>query len=174
MLLDFSVEQLRHISNTSLWIIMDPWKDQQLMLDGTDTKSYELPINQWNDIYMQKIFKHMQIMKNKIVVIDDIKKSPNFLKTSLWISHGNSNGFSILNNFMRERNLDSIIYCGFHEQMCIVNRPLGYNNMLSRYNCYIEQNLTCPFPTQNWKEEQLRQRTDKEYKYIDMLSIEKQ
>ena len=173
MLLDFSVEQLRHISNTSLWIIMDPWENQQLMLDGTDKKSYELPINDWNAIYMKKIFEYMHTMKNKIVVTDDIKDSPDFLKKSLWISHKNSEGLSILNSFMCERNLDSIIYCGFHEQLCIVNRPLGYDIMSSRYNCYIEQNLTCPFPTQNWKEEQLRQRTDKEYKYIDMLGIEK-
>ena len=169
MLLDYSIEQLKHILNTSLWIICDPWADQSY----DDMLSVEGPVNQWNGHYSNKIFENRHLMENKIVICDDIQDSPDFLKKSFWISHSDPDAYSILDNLMQERNLDSIILCGFHEQMCVLSRPLGYHHLPSRYNRYIEWNLTCPFPRENWREEQLLQRAKEKYKYIDMLSIEK-
>jgi hypothetical protein len=183
MLLNHSTEQLRNILNTALWIIMDPWKDQSY----DDILSVEGPMNQWNGHYINKIFENRHLMENKIVACDDIQGSPDFLQKSFWISHSDPNAYIILDNLMKERNLDSIILCGFHEQMCVLSRPLGYHHINSRrpevgplgyhnpsrYKLYIEWNLTCPMPRENWREEQLLQRAKEKYKYIDILSIEK-
>ena len=105
MLLNYSTEQLGNILNTSLWIIMDPYQDQSY----DDILSVEGPMNQWNGHYTNKIFENRHLMENKIVACDDIQDSPDFLKKTFWISHSDPDTYNILDNLMKERNLDSII-----------------------------------------------------------------
>ena len=173
MKMNYSHKQLTEISDKSLWIIMDPVKDQE-SADKEFSKEYlGLSLNQWNNECMKKIFEYASHMKNKIVITNDIKDSPDFMRNYLWLKHSNQNGLTILENFIKEKKLDNIIYCGFHEQYCIVARPLGYNNMISKYNCYIEENLSCPWPSKNWRAEQSFQQTSEQYKYIDMANVKR-
>ena len=173
MLINHSLKQLKDISKTSLWIIMDPYDDQGSMVDadGTSHAVPGLSISTWNSPYLTQIFNYTSIMTHKIVVMDDIADSPAYMKKYLWISHSNDDGYTIIANYMKEKNLDKIIYCGFHEQRCIINRPLGYLDMMSEYECYIEWNLSCPFPDKDWRLSQSIQRSAEIYKYINMKNL---
>ena len=148
-------------------------------------------------IKTHKYIHHIKILVKQRMYKDAVKEFDkilsvypqhiDFLKKTFWISHSDPDAYNILDNLMREKNLDSIILCGFHEQMCVLSRPLGYHHINSRrpeigplgyhnpsrYKLYIEWNLTCPMPRENWREEQLLQRAKEKYKYIDILSIEK-
>lgn len=168
MFINIDKDKLKDIKENWLWLIMDPWENQsQFGYDEDDVKPVDdIDITSWNAPYMEKLIEEKLSLKHSIIVTDYIKLSPSVFHNSLWVSHGNKYGLSIIKNYMREKKLKKIIYCGFHEQACVLHRNLGLINMSKYFDCYIFLDLVCPFPEPNWEEGIKHQRNGNWYKYI--------
>lgn len=153
--------------NRSLWIIMDPWENQK-RLKPRDLLP-NIDIDTHNKVVMDKIISYLPNMRYKVVVSDRIDESPQELQHLKFISHASKNLVDYLQKFMHKRSLDTIIYCGFHEQKCIIGRELGYDTMIDYYNCYISTDLVCPYPELGYEERIAQQRASTRYKYINKL-----
>ena len=166
VLLDFTSQELFNLNETALWVIMDPWEDQENRINMTPDIDPGI-INAFNKPIMDKILVYLPNMKHPIVITDHIKHSPERLKTLFWISHYQKHaGVHTFNNYMLKKKLSKIIFCGFHESNCVINRRLGYNKMSKHYDCYISWELTCPYPVTGWQTIQKNQREMKKYKYV--------
>ena len=153
--------------NKSLWIIMDPWENQKQLKPRNLLRNIDIDTH--NKVVMDKIISYLPNMRYKIVVSDCIKESPQKLQHLKFILHGSRYPVYYLRKFMHKRSLDTIIYCGFHEQDCVIGRELGYNTMIDYYDCYIAKDLVCPYPRPGYEKAIKRQRDSTRYKYIDKL-----
>ena len=167
----FTKSQIAGLNERSIWIIMDPWEDQERLFPGRLSPNTEPGLlNRWNKITMDKILTYLPQMEYPMVVTTEIDKSPAVFQKLPYIQHHPKNaGPYLLARYMDKHDLNNIIYCGFHENECIVNRPTGYNRMSSVVDCYICKDLTCVYPLVGWKETVTRQRRSPDYKYFNLI-----
>ena len=77
---------------------------------------------------------------------------------------------NVVKKYIKKYNLTNIIYCGFHEQECIINRRTGYKNMSSLgIECYICKDLTCAYPVEGWAKVVNSQRLSPDYRYFNLI-----
>ena len=172
MFVTFSKAQFEKLNESSVWIIMDPWTDQEKLFPWRLPPNTEPgSLNRWNKLTMDKILAYLPQMKYPLVVTTEIDKSPEVFQNLPYVQHyPNKAGPVLIERHMEKHNLKNIIYCGFHENECIMNRPTGYPKMSKRgYDCYICKDLTAIYPLVGWKEKVTRTRLSLDYKYFNLI-----
>ena len=171
MFVDLSKSQLAELNETSVWIIMDPWEDQEKLFPQRLPPNTEPgSLNRWNKLTMDKILAYLPQMKYPLVVTTEIDKSPEVFQNLPYVQHyPKKAGPVLIERHMEKHNLKNIIYCGFHENECIVNRRTGYNHMSSVVDCYICKDLTCVYPLVGWQETVTKQRLSPDYVYFNLI-----
>ena len=167
MLVDADINDLRE---NALWVIMDPWVNQLSKINPITTQTFLVGVNlnDWNNITMDKIVNYLPKIKYPLVMVDNPTLIIDRLKRYATILHDDPNSLDVLTDYMVKTKLSKIVYCGFHEQHCILTRPLGYETMSKRYECVIASELVCTFPWPEWKKQQTEQREDLRYNYIEI------
>ena len=172
MFVDLSQEQIAELNENSIWIIMDPWENQEELFPFWVPENLGPgELNDWNSVYMKKIIEYLPNMKYPLVVTTEIDKSPDVLQNLPYVQHyPNKAGPFLVEKYMNKYNLKHIIYSGFHEQECIINRRTGYKNMSDLgIECYICKDLTCPYPVEGWAKLVHRQRLSPNYRYFKLI-----
>lgn len=148
MLINSDPEFINYLRNNAAWIIMDP---------HTNIKEYSstagsihpdvIDIDIWNKSTLDSIVDYLPKVKNWCLV------SYGGLSIDLRLSNVNNifgtdfnPELDVFKNWMIEKQLKHVVYTGFHSQMCILKRPLGYNTIKNYYNCFIALDLCCPWP----------------------------
>jgi len=173
MFVDLTYTALVNLNVNSLWIIVDPWKNQEALYPKF-VPDYLAPgeLNAWNKIVSDKIVNYVPFMEHVIVYTDDKKTAPEELQHLDFVLHLPTDyAGSSIDYYMKQNNLRSIIYCGFHEQECIIQRYCGYRNMQVHYECYICEDLICPYPYIDWQVAVEKQRASEFYKYIRLPEL---
>jgi hypothetical protein len=168
MFVDLSDTALKNLLVNSLWIIVDPWTNQEELLPAF-VPDHLVPgeLNAWNKTVGDKITSYLPSMHHVIVYTDDKNTAPEELQNLDFVLHRPKNyAYDSIVKYMKQHNLRSIIYCGFHEQECIIQRYCGYRNMQVHYECYICEDLVCPYPYSDWQMVVEKQRSSEQYKYI--------
>jgi nicotinamidase-related amidase len=134
---------LSHLQKNAAWIIMDPWQHQ--ITDRTVHKDV-VDMNQWNSSTFEKIKNYLPNVDHWCAVAYDNYQVHDSLESVNILFKNKSPSVDTFKLWMDENNLSTIIYTGFHTQMCILDRPLGYHNMKQYYETFIALDLCCPFP----------------------------
>jgi len=172
MFVTLSQEQIAELNENSIWIIMDPWKNQEELFPfWVPANLGPGELNDWNSVYMKKIIEYLPKMKYPLVVTTEIDKSPKVLQNLPYVQHyPNKAGPFVVEKYLKRYNLTNIIYCGFHEQECIINRHTGYKNMSDLgIECYICKDLTCAYPVEGWAKVVNSQRLSPNYRYFNLI-----
>jgi hypothetical protein len=171
MIISLGEQELKHFKTNSLWIIMDPVDNQHNYTgqEGSMKMFDKVNLTAWNRPYLDKIIQAKASLPNCIIATGDIASSPLAFQNSLWISHSNRHALDIVTNYAKERQVKQIVFCGFHEQACILHRDLGYIKMSAMFDCFIFLDLVCPYPTPEWRREIKTQRNSDIYKYITLV-----
>ena len=172
MFINLSQIQLAELNENSIWIIMDPWSNQEELFPSWVPENLGPgELNDWNSVHMNKILEYLPNIKYPLVVTTEIDKSPAVLQNLPYIQHyPNKAGPHLIERLMHKHNLTNIIYSGFHEQKCIINRRTGYKNMSDLgIECYICKDLTCPYPVEGWTKVVHRQRLSPNYRYFKLI-----
>ena len=173
MFVDLPDTALKNVLANSLWIIVDPWKNQEeLYAKFVPVHLNPGELNAWNKTVSDKIISYLPSMQHVIVYTDDKNTAPEELQHLDFVLHLPKNyAYNSIVEFMKQKNLRSIIYCGFHEQECIIQRYCGYTNMQVHYECYICEDLVCPYPYNDWQMVVEKQRASELYKYIRLPEL---
>ena len=173
MFVDLNDMALKLLLDNSLWIIVDPWKNQEKR-HPRFVPVHFVPgeLNAWNKTVGDKIISYLPSMQHVIVYTDDKNTAPEELQHLDFVLHLPTDyAGSSIDYYMKQNNLRSIIYCGFHEQECIIQRYCGYRNMQVHYECYICEDLVCPYPYNDWQMVVEKQRASELYKYIRLPEL---
>jgi hypothetical protein len=190
MLQSLSLINKKHLCDTALWVIMDPWINQSKLVEAagpnrdTDVLS-GYNIDDWNKRWADKIYNFLPRAKNWLVVTDlgyydkatntDIPTPIDPRFSHLPVVEHRYLGKNMIIDYMPD-GCESIVYTGFHEQMCILHRKyIGYHRINSEndlnLNRYIALELVCHWPSPHLKTRLQRQeqRRARDYKYIRVL-----
>ncbi len=173
MFVNLSDIDFQNLLINSLWIIVDPWKNQEeLYAKFVPDRLVPGELNAWNKTISDKIINYLPHMHHVIVYTDGKNTAPKELQHLDFVLQEPKNyAHNSIVKFMKQKNLRSIIYCGFHEQECIIQRYYGYRNMQVHYECYICEDLVCPYPYHDWQVVVEKQRASEHYKYIRLPEL---
>lgn len=98
--------------------------------------------------FSRKIHHYLQSLKYKARAV------PSYRQGIYYFDHWpNLNSEELLISYMKENNLNDIVYCGFHYGYCIISDPdTGMSTMSKHYNCYCKQDLCAIAWETAWQE----------------------
>lgn len=148
MLINSDPEFINYLRNNAAWIIMDPHIDikkhsstaNDIHLDVTD-------IDDWNKFTFDRIVDYLPKVKNWCLVsYGGLSIDPRLADVNNIFGTDFNPELDVFKNWMIKKQLTYVVYTGFHTQMCILNRPLGYDTIKNYYNCFVALDLCCPWP----------------------------
>jgi hypothetical protein len=188
MLQQLSKTEMYNLCETALWVIMDPWESQSKFIHTADPPVKILPgvsIDSWNKKWADKIADYLPKVRNWLV-IGDLGYYDSDTKTDIPTPiDSRFRHLPILEHRYLRKNIicryipegcTSIVYTGFHEQLCVLHRKwVGYHKINTQNDIhldkYIALELTChwPSPVEETRLGRQTQRRDPDYKYIRVL-----
>jgi len=187
MIQNLDKNSFHDLCDNALWIIMDPWSDQQKLWDlfGTPKECRtDIQINKWNKLYADRIYNFLPRVKNWLVIADlHVEHNGNFFPIEIDTRFKH---LRIIEHAKLERNdikkyipkCNKIVYTGFHESYCIKHRPyvglerINVENDNLNVETYIALELVCEVPfweTDKRLQKQQARRDSKNNKYIKVL-----
>jgi hypothetical protein len=125
----------------SLFLVMHPFKEQPAI--GVQQFPW---IDNYNQMMMEKIIYYSSNIKHKAI-------SCPFPVHSLFGNWINFIDRKVLIEYMKQNQLDSLVYAGFHHGACIVYDPtVGCRLMTNIFKCYLKHDLVCLFPVHDWEQ----------------------
>ena len=123
-----------HLLSSALWIVMDPWTLQP----GVDSGHRINYINNYYCAMIAHYFDKFKI-KHKCISLDEAQyeRSPYFKQyINMWQRKQ-------VINYLANYQIYSVVYTGFHNGLCIIDRETGVKNIRDLAQVYIKKDLVC-------------------------------
>jgi hypothetical protein len=124
----------KFLIDSALWVVIDPW-DLQPGLDPDHRINY---INNYYcamiDYYLNKF-----VIKHKCISLDEEK----YTRSSYFKTYSNMTLREQIIDYLSKYQLQNVVYTGFHNGLCIIDKDTGVKSIKKDANVYIKKDLVC-------------------------------